>query len=1226
MLDSAATQCCIAKRCVNSSASLRTLHPKPYRGMPLLDANQRPLAVLHVITVQFATGTPECKLTVDMVVVDDLPYSCIIGTSLLSKLNCWGVDNISSTLRLNSSVVQVHDSPEHDEQINLITSGKTRLAPGESKFIKAVATGPGIAASRPFTEQLWMLEGLPEKESRCSVRVCPALNVIGARNDNVVNLKVTNTSDRWRSVGKRVKIATAHKDFSEIDESDINSESGKNCATEKDLVKLLCNRSNLQHLSEEQYQKVKSLVVEYKDVFSISSNIMGRASNSQFDIDVDNMAPVAIPIRRIPLHKEHIVKELIDRYVELGLIEEIDSPFRAAMVLVEKKAVGDTVMDRYRLAVDYRKLNEQLPDSGWPAPSIEHCLDAAAGSVYMSKLDFNNGYYQIPCTESAKYALAFSPGIGFRQYSFNGMPNGAKSAASIFQQAMENTFKGLEECILPPYYDDVNVKGRTFDEHLKNLRRSLQRVRDHGYTLNALKCSLFQTKVKYLGHIVENGKISMDPDRVKAIVNIPVPHDVKSLRRFIGMAQFCCRFLPHLNSKVAPLSNLLKKNVEFVWSTECQDAFDYVKRKLSEPPVLCLPTARDNFILETDAADAGLGGCLKVQSKLHHNELIVGYHSEKFKDQQTRWHIVEKEAFAILSSVDKFRHYLIGKRFTLKTDNRILTYMKTSRSKKLANWALQLSDYDFDIVHIPSSDNRISDFFSRLYEHVNIISVMQPSITMEDIRTAQEADEHMAQAFLYVQCKRNFDVEKLGPLKRYRKFLSTSEDNVLLWKDKIVLPQQFRSRLLEVAHDHPAAGHFAVDRTWKNVSAKFFWPNALEDVTNWVRSCDACNEHSVKQFVNRPLNPIISEERFELVTYDLAGPFTPSKGNNNLYALIIVDHFSKWPEIVPLRNIRASTIATAIFEEWCCRYGVMTQLHSDGANNVHGHVLKELCDIIGTVKSKSSRLHPQGDGMSEAMVKILKNSIRKQVDEHGSDWDQYLQATAFAVRTSINNSTQCTPAELVLGANLMRPLDVLTPECAPSNREPINIRQAREFATRLTRKIDESSKVVQQNLQKSRKKMKRTYDKRTSRHDIKAGDYVMLWWPYFKKGVSRALQPKWKGPFLVEKLIDSTNCTLVLKDGTLKHVHLNQVKPVEQRAIEITHPHTTPTLSTDSSSSLAEVFEDLCAEEESEYESANESFADDDDQWCGISADNVIESRTRSGNRGGGGIVVIGHS
>ena len=147
--------------------------------------------------------------------------------------------------------------------------------------------------------------------------------------------------------------------------------------------------------------------------------------------------------------------------------------------------------------------------------------------------------------------------------------------------------------------------------------------------------------------------------------------------------------------------------------------------------------------------------------------------------------------------------------------------MKTSKSKKLANWALQLSDYDFDILHIPSSDNRVSDFFSRLYEHVNIISVFHPSITNEDLRSAQELDEHMAHALQYVACRRNFDVAKLGPLKRYRKFLTVDDHGVLRWKERIVLPQKFRSRLLQVAHDHPAAGHFAEDRTWKNVSGKF---------------------------------------------------------------------------------------------------------------------------------------------------------------------------------------------------------------------------------------------------------------------------------------------------------------------------------------------------------------------------------------------------------------------
>ena len=249
---------------------------------------------------------------------------------------------------------------------------------------------------------------------------------------------------------------------------------------------------------------------------------------------------------------------MLTKYKELGLIEEIDSPFRAATVLVEKKnpGGGSDVTDQYRLVVDYRVLNKFLPDSAWPAPAIDYCLDAAADSVFFSSLDFNNGYYQIPCSETAKYTLAFSPGVGFGQYTFTGMPPGVKPAASFFQQSMEKTFRGLESCILPPYFDDVNIKGYSFDDHLKKVKLVLTQIRKSGFTLNALKCRFFQIRMKYLGHIVENGSVSIDPDRVKAIVDLPAPGNVKEVRRFIGMVQFCNRFVSNLNDRLSPLYNL----------------------------------------------------------------------------------------------------------------------------------------------------------------------------------------------------------------------------------------------------------------------------------------------------------------------------------------------------------------------------------------------------------------------------------------------------------------------------------------------------------------------------------------------------------------------------------------------------------------------------------------------------------------------------------------------
>ena len=252
------------------------------------------------------------------------------------------------------------------------------------------------------------------------------------------------------------------------------------------------------------------------------------------------------------------------------------------------------------------------------------------------------------------------------------------------------------------------------------------------------------------------------------------------------------------------------------------------------------------------------------------------------------------------------------------------------------------------------------------------------------------------ESFNYLHCKTDFDLTKLGLLKRFRKQLNINRNGLLCWKNKIVLPKIFHVEILKSCHDHPTSGHFGEDRTWSNLTKHYFWPGAHNDVINWVRSCISCNEFNVSSYVHRPLQPIPIENRFEFVCYDLVGPFLPKNTRGNIYALIIVDHFTKWPEIFPLQDSTAPTIARTIFDQWCCRYGIMDRLHSDGAPNVHGEVMNELCKLIGTVKSKSSRLHPQGDGMAESTVKLLKSCIQKQVDQFGEDWDLYLHSTGFA--------------------------------------------------------------------------------------------------------------------------------------------------------------------------------------------------------------------------------------
>ena len=215
-----------------------------------------------------------------------------------------------------------------------------------------------------------------------------------------------------------------------------------------------------------------------------------------FDINTDYISPISTPLRRVPPHQQEIVKELLDHNRKLGLTEPIDSPLRAATVLIQKKnvAASSHVTDKYRLCIDYRFLNNVLPDSGWPAPSLSQCIDAVLGSAYLSAFDFSSGYHQIPCTDRAKQAIAFSPGYGFGQWTWNVMPQGIKPASHTFQRAMDKTFHDLVDCVSPPSYGDINVKGNTFDEHKDNVARVLQRVRDSVIHLECIEVQIFPDK------------------------------------------------------------------------------------------------------------------------------------------------------------------------------------------------------------------------------------------------------------------------------------------------------------------------------------------------------------------------------------------------------------------------------------------------------------------------------------------------------------------------------------------------------------------------------------------------------------------------------------------------------------------------------------------------------------------------------------------------------------
>ena len=485
-----------------------------------------------------------------------------------------------------------------------------------------------------------------------------------------------------------------------------------------------------------------------------------------------------------------------------------------------------------------------------------------------------------------------------------------------------------------------------------------------------------------------------------------------------------------------------------------------------------------------------------------------------------------------------------------------------------------------------------------------------------------------AKAYLS-QDKKQFDVNLLGSLKRHRKHLHLL-DNILYWKNKVVVPKGLRSDILRMCHDHPMSGHFAMDRTSQRFQDHYFWPGALNDVEGFVNSCQKCNEFNPPRssYVKAPLQPIHTRKRFELVCYDLAGPFLPVTVRGNKYALIIVDHFTHWPEFVALPNITAPTIATALVDQWCCRYGVPDRFHSDGASNVHGQVLKELCKHLGVQKSKSSRLHPQGDGMAESFVKQLKSCIQKQVEANGSDWDLYLHTTAFAIRSNVAYNTKHSPSELVLGEKLVQPVDHII----DNTSKTFNQKQGTDFAKDIKTKIKKSNQVVNQNLFVSRKKMKDQFDKGVKLAPFDVGDLVMLWKPYKKARTSGCFQPNWHGPWTIVKFTGNskTNCKITnCNDSSHKmNVHVNQLKLVKSsRTIPIDSEIIHDTQGSQNTQEPVRPFLDYLEDfeeddgivhvepqridENVEPPAQNEQPVQIDQRWVTVDASNILPNRTR---------------
>ena len=480
-----------------------------------------------------------------------------------------------------------------------------------------------------------------------------------------------------------------------------------------------------ENLTAEQRKAFLRLAAEFVGVFLRPPGKWKAAKVPPYHIETGNAPPVFQPYRQVPMHQRHLVEEEVESMLKKGVISKTKSPYVNPIVLVKKKVIDDdkkgaSPKTPLRFCIDLRMLNkQQMPYvQRGGIPRIKDVLDSLRGSRFYSAIDLAAAFWAIELTESSKHKTAFLcyyKGVP-QQFQFNKLVFGSLGASWAMQNAMNYCLRGLQPHITSVYLDDCVIPGFTFEQHIANLRKVFSRLQAHGFFIQPAKCVFGQNFLSVLGFTVSHKGIEVQKSKTEAICKMPAPKNKKEVQTFLGLVNFYSSFLLNKSTLLSCLHELTKDK-PFVWTKECQQAFEEVKKRLTSPPILAFPDPDAEMIVAVDASNVGVGGIL--QQKDEKGRLrIIACSSRKLTEQQSKaWTVAEKELFSLVHSVQAFDYYLRGQRFRVLTDHKLLAnlkfLLKWDRPGRLLRWRLLLQGLDMVVESVKGSDNGPADALSR---------------------------------------------------------------------------------------------------------------------------------------------------------------------------------------------------------------------------------------------------------------------------------------------------------------------------------------------------------------------------------------------------------------------------------------------------------------------------------------------------------------------------------
>ena len=841
----------------------------------------------------------------------------------------------------------------------------------------------------------------------------------------------------------------------------------------------------------------------------------------------DTFVPKSFKTYNLTPEEQTELDKFLKENLDKGYIRPSQSPMASPFFFVGKKD------GRLRPCQDYRYLNEHTIKNAYPLPLISELLDKLKGARRFTKLDIRWGYNNVRIRDGDQWKAAFKTNKGLFEPTvmFFGMCN----SPATFQSMMDSIFSDMiDDCIVIIYMDDIFIFAPDESTLTENTKKVLTRLRDNDLFLKPAKCEFNKTRVEYLGMVIEEGKISMDSGKLNGIRDWPTPTTVKQVRAFLGFGNFYRRFIWHFSELAKPLNDLLKKDQKFEWTNECQKAFDELKKRFTEEPVLMMPDQTKPFQIESDASKYATGAVL-TQLDSNGDRHPVSFISKTLSPTERNYEIYDRELLGIIRALEEWRHYIQGSPHStvVFSDHKNLTYYREAKklNRRQARWSLYLSEFDLKLVHLPGHKMVQSDALSRrpdlcpeedtdnenivMLPHNMFVNLIDTDL-QERIATSDDLDGNAAEALKLL-------LEK-GPTTMTTgledwELKNLNGRNVLFYKGKNYIPKnmELRRDIVKALHDHETAGHPGEMGTYNAVRQHYWWPGLRTFVKNYVQGCGVCQQFKIDRTPSKPAyiptEGSTSTRPFANCSMDLITDLPQVDGYDSI--LVVVDQgLSKGIVLVPCnKTITSEQTAKLLLENLYKRFGLPDKIISDRGPQFASKAFLELLKLLGVKSALSTAYHPQTDGTTERVNQEIEAYLAIYCASHPEEWPQALHTLEFTHNNRRHADRQNTPFELMFGES---------PVAIPLSFENTKYPSIEEKMGALLRNREEA--LAAHELARNRMIERR----RSTFVPFKKGDKVWLDSRNLKTIYHKKMKPKREGPFIITEVLGPVTYRLQL--------------------------------------------------------------------------------------------------